>query len=200
MFQPLETADFTGIVRDMEEVLRGTGDDTGRRSSATDDEFGYRWMILTDEDFEDLVVGINVVSQALQDGGYGERVLCAVFAFQDAEASPSTGSTTTSAGALPVRARGAARSGATTSASCGSRRRSAHDLPGRAGARALVPPLGHPDLAGHGEGSKATVVARRSRRREHGLLPRLAGHAGVVARRGPARARGLARQGAARRG
>jgi len=88
VFQPLETADFTGIVRDMEEVLRGTGDDAGTQVDRTDDSFGYRWMVLTDEDFEDLVVGINVVSQALQDGGYGERVLCAVFAFRDAADKP----------------------------------------------------------------------------------------------------------------
>ncbi len=30
------------------------------------------------------MVGINAVSEALQDGGYGERVLCAVFSFHDA--------------------------------------------------------------------------------------------------------------------
>jgi hypothetical protein len=85
VFQPLATADFESIVTDMEEVLRGTGDDTGTSVERTDDSFGYRWMVLADEDFEDLVVGINVVSQALQDGGYGERILCAVFAFRDAQ-------------------------------------------------------------------------------------------------------------------
>jgi hypothetical protein len=84
VFQPLATADFESIVTDMEEVLRGTGDDTGTSVERTDDSFGYRWMVLADGDFEDLVVGINVVSQALQDGGYGERILCAVFAFADA--------------------------------------------------------------------------------------------------------------------
>jgi hypothetical protein len=88
VFQPLATADFTAIVTDMEEVLRGTGDDTGTRIEKTDDSFGYRWMLLTDEDFEDLVVGVNVVSQALQDGGYGERILCAVFAFRDPQDQP----------------------------------------------------------------------------------------------------------------
>ena len=88
VFQPLATADFTSIVDDMEEVLRGTGEDTGTQVERTDDEYGYRWMILTDEDFEDLVVGVNVVSQALQDGGYGERILCAVFAFRDGENKP----------------------------------------------------------------------------------------------------------------
>jgi hypothetical protein len=88
VFQPLATADFESIVTDMEEVLRGTGEDTGTHVERSDDSFGYRWMILADEDFEDLVVGVNVVSQALQDGGYGERILCAVFAFRDKTGAP----------------------------------------------------------------------------------------------------------------
>ena len=88
VFQPLATADFGAIVSDMEEVLRGTGEDTGTKVDTVDDSFGYRWMVLSDDDFEDLVVGINVVSQALQDGGYGERILCAVFAFRDAQGQP----------------------------------------------------------------------------------------------------------------
>jgi hypothetical protein len=88
VFQPLATADFTSIVNDMEEVLRGTGDDAGTDIEKTDDSFGYRWMVLADPDFEDLVVGVNVISQALQDGGYGERILCAVFAFRDAGDRP----------------------------------------------------------------------------------------------------------------
>jgi hypothetical protein len=83
VFQPLATADFEAIVRDMEEVVRGTGDETGTTVEAKDDEFGYRWMVLADPDFEDLVVGVNGVSTAIQAGGYGERILCAVFAFRD---------------------------------------------------------------------------------------------------------------------
>jgi hypothetical protein len=85
VFQPLATADFESIVTDLEEVLHGTGEDTGTKVERTDDSFGYRWMVLSDPEFEDLVVGINVVSQALQDGGYGDRILCAVFGFRDAQ-------------------------------------------------------------------------------------------------------------------
>jgi hypothetical protein len=88
VFQPLATADFEAIVRDMEEVVRGTGSDAGTTIESTDDEFGYRWMILSDPDFEDLVVGINAVSTALEAGGYGERILCAVFAFRDEQSRP----------------------------------------------------------------------------------------------------------------
>jgi PspA associated protein B len=82
VFQPLATADFQSIVADMEEVVHGTGSDTGTSVDTKDDSFGYRWMILRDPDFEDLVVGVNAVSTALEGGGYGDRVLAAVFPFE----------------------------------------------------------------------------------------------------------------------
>jgi hypothetical protein len=83
VFQPLPTADFEGIVRDMEEVVRATAADSGTKVESSDDSYGFRWLVLRGKDFDDLVVGINAVSGALEAGGYGERVLCAVFAFQD---------------------------------------------------------------------------------------------------------------------
>jgi len=88
VFQPIANAEFDGIVRDMEEVVRGTGEETGTRIRKEDDSFGYRWMILQDQDFEDLVVGVNGVSTALQGGGYGDRILAAVFPFRDESAKP----------------------------------------------------------------------------------------------------------------
>jgi len=88
VFQPLATSDFDSIVADMEEVLKGTGDEMGTTIEKQDDKFGYRWMVITDTDFEDLVVGVNGVSSALQAGGYGERVLAAVFAFRDSRDQP----------------------------------------------------------------------------------------------------------------
>ncbi|MDP9401707.1 MAG: hypothetical protein M3P39_12355 [Actinomycetota bacterium] len=83
VFQALATADFHAIASEMEQIVRGTGEETGTTLEVTEDTYGYRWMILRDPDVEDLVVGINAVSDALAVGGYGERVLCAVFAFTD---------------------------------------------------------------------------------------------------------------------
>ena len=88
VFQPLATSDFDEVVGEMEEVLHGTGGDIGTSIEKSDDSFGYRWMILADDDFEDLVVGINGVSSALVGGGYGDRVLCAVFSFRDERDRP----------------------------------------------------------------------------------------------------------------
>ena len=83
VFQPLATADFSSIVRDMEQVVQATSADSGTAVKTSDDNYGYRWLILDGQDFDSLVVGVNAVSSALEAGGYGQRVLCAVFAFQD---------------------------------------------------------------------------------------------------------------------
>ena len=74
--------------RDMEEVVRATAADSAHTVETSEDSYGFSWLILRGQDFDSLVVGINAVSSALQDGGYGERVLCAVFAFQDARRRP----------------------------------------------------------------------------------------------------------------
>jgi hypothetical protein len=88
VFQPLPTGDFQQIVTDVEETVRGTGQETGTNVETQDDEFGYRWMILRDDDLEDLAVGINAVSDALEINGYKDRVLCAVFAIKDSGGKP----------------------------------------------------------------------------------------------------------------
>ena len=88
VFQPLSSADFQSIVTEMEEVVRGTASDSGVSVQTSDDSYGYRWFVLRGNDFDDLVVGINAVSSSLEAGGYGERVLCAVFAFEDRQKRP----------------------------------------------------------------------------------------------------------------
>jgi hypothetical protein len=83
VFQSLATADFTAIVREMEEVVRATAGDSGTTVETSEDDYGFSWLVLRGSSFDDLVVGINAVSTALEAGGYGERLLCAVFSFQD---------------------------------------------------------------------------------------------------------------------
>ena len=83
VFQPLDTADFDQILKDAEELLHGTAEESGSTLESADDEFGYRWIILRDPDFDDLVVALNTISTELQGGGYGDRLLAAVFPFED---------------------------------------------------------------------------------------------------------------------
>ena len=139
----------------MEEILKGTGEETGTTIDARDDEFGYRWMVLKDPDMEDLVVGINAVSTEIQAGGYGDRLLAAVFSFRDEQGPPRLLDLQLQARlVLPVRAvrrRAAARQRARAAAEGPDRRRPA----ARGRARALVPALGRPALV-RGSGSSAS--------------------------------------------
>jgi hypothetical protein len=89
VFQPLSTTDFASILKDTEEVVRATASESATTLESSDDRYGFRWLILRGEEFDGLVVGINAVSSALQDGGYGERILCAAFAFQDRDRRPA---------------------------------------------------------------------------------------------------------------
>jgi hypothetical protein len=83
VFQPLETADFEQILSETDELLRDSAADTGTKVESTSDEYGYRWITLRDTDFEDLVVAMNTVSSQLEGSGYGDRLLAAVFPFED---------------------------------------------------------------------------------------------------------------------
>ena len=85
VFQPHATADFAQIVREAEEVLRLTGDETGTKVESSEDSFGYRWVLVADPDVEDLVVGLNAVKDALDTSGYADRVLAAVFKFTEGD-------------------------------------------------------------------------------------------------------------------
>jgi hypothetical protein len=87
VFQALATSEFEATLRDMEEVVKATGGESGTSVSTEDDSYGYRWMVLRNPagaaSVEDLAVGINAVSGSIETAGYGERLLCAVFAFSD---------------------------------------------------------------------------------------------------------------------
>jgi PspA associated protein B len=94
VFQALATSEFEATLRDMEDVVRATGGESGTTVSTEDDSYGYRWMILRNPDgkpsVEDLAVGINAVSSSIETAGHGERLLCAVFAFSDRSGGGAT--------------------------------------------------------------------------------------------------------------
>jgi hypothetical protein len=89
VFQALATSDFEATIKEMEEVVTATGGESATSVATQDDSYGYRWMVLRNPagaaSVEDLAVGINAVASSIETAGYGERLLCAVFAFKDAQ-------------------------------------------------------------------------------------------------------------------
>ena len=80
--QALATSDFQAVLKDTEEVVEATAGEYKATVETSDDEFGFRWVIIRDPAVEDLVATINAVSSSIEAGGYGELLLCAVFAFK----------------------------------------------------------------------------------------------------------------------
>jgi hypothetical protein len=80
-FKPMASARFRESGKDIESMVGFAFADSGTRMEKTTDEFGYEWILLTDADFDDLVTTIHVAAQSMQDEGFGEQLVCAVFRF-----------------------------------------------------------------------------------------------------------------------
>ena len=66
----------------MRTLLEVSGRATGTRFEVKDDEFGTRWVVLDDPDFEDLVSLIHTITETIVDHGFADRLLAAVFGFE----------------------------------------------------------------------------------------------------------------------
>jgi hypothetical protein len=83
LFKPFASSRFRESGKDMDEILRFAFRESGTRTERQTDEHGYEWIVLGDEDFDDLVTTIHVAVQTLLEEGFGEQILCAVFGFSD---------------------------------------------------------------------------------------------------------------------
>jgi hypothetical protein len=86
-FRAIEAEAFAQLVREIEELLAATSSDSGTTVSRHDDSFGFSWVVIADPDMDDLATTTHVVSQSLEERGFSEQLLCAVFGF-DGEPGP----------------------------------------------------------------------------------------------------------------
>ncbi len=82
-FRPLESGQFEELQPELDGLLRISGRETGATIQTQMDSFGFQWVTLEDPQFEDLVTTIHLVSMTLQDHGFGDQLLAAVFKFSD---------------------------------------------------------------------------------------------------------------------
>ena len=80
-FKSIEAGVFDQLVREIEELLRATSGDTGTTIRRHDDGMGFSWVVVEDPDLDDLVTTTHVVSTSLEERGFSEQLLCAVFGF-----------------------------------------------------------------------------------------------------------------------
>lgn len=82
IFKPLSAAEFVRAENDLQELLEVAAADTHSKIERRGDEFGYEWLIIRDNDFEELVATVHLVASELVARGFGEQLLAAVFRFE----------------------------------------------------------------------------------------------------------------------
>lgn len=81
-FSAVDSTDFEDAVADVEAILEAGEVETGTQASFVHDDHGYDWVVLEDDNMEDLVTSIHFAADTLVESGFGSRLLAALFAFQ----------------------------------------------------------------------------------------------------------------------
>jgi hypothetical protein len=80
-FKPLSSSDFVRAENELQALLESVAQESSSRVTRRSDEFGYEWLIVEDDDLEDLVAAVHLVGSELQARGFGGQLLAAVFRF-----------------------------------------------------------------------------------------------------------------------
>jgi len=81
-FADVDSTDFEDAVENVETILEAGEVETGTNAEFTTDDHGYEWVVLADDDPEDLVTSIHFAADEFIERGYGSRLLAALFAFE----------------------------------------------------------------------------------------------------------------------
>ncbi|KKG09596.1 hypothetical protein [Methanosarcina sp. 2.H.A.1B.4] len=90
-FKPIGATAYESARQEIEELLEYSSKETETEFRLEKDEFNFLWAIFKDPDFEDLVANIHLVSQTLEDRGFGEQILCAIYRFDSEPEAGTTG-------------------------------------------------------------------------------------------------------------
>ena len=85
VFKSLSAGQFVRAENELEELLTVAARDTSSKVERKTDELGFDWIVIRDNDFEDLVATVHLIGSELQARGFGDRLLAAVFRFREGE-------------------------------------------------------------------------------------------------------------------
>jgi hypothetical protein len=80
-FKPASGQGFAAAAEELHGLLELAVKEAGSTLTVTDDRYGYRWVVLADQDMEDLVTAVHLVNSTLEQHGFGPQLLCSVFGF-----------------------------------------------------------------------------------------------------------------------
>jgi hypothetical protein len=87
-FKPLSSGDFDRVNDEVEELLQAAAEASGSTVERKTDTYNYEWVIVRDDDFEDLVTAVHLVASELTAHGFGAQLLAAPFRFEGSGKNP----------------------------------------------------------------------------------------------------------------
>lgn len=91
-FKPIGASSYESARKEIQELLEYSSKETETEFRMEKDEYNFLWAIFKDPDFDDLVANIHLVSETLEEKGFGEQILCAIYRFDSEPEAGTAGS------------------------------------------------------------------------------------------------------------
>ncbi|MFN2470753.1 MAG: hypothetical protein ABR583_07140 [Gaiellaceae bacterium] len=82
VFKALSAESFVRAENELDELLQVAATESRSRIERKTDDHGFEWLVVRDDEFEDLIGTVHLVARELVDRGFGDRLLAAVFRFK----------------------------------------------------------------------------------------------------------------------
>lgn len=79
-FAEIDSTDFAETLTAVKDIVIVGEERT--LATVSEDSRGYNWVVIEDDDFEDLIIGIHAAADEFIANGYSARLLAAVFCFR----------------------------------------------------------------------------------------------------------------------
>jgi hypothetical protein len=84
-FKPQSSGEFRSAFDEVDQLVEAVAEQCGSKIERKTDEYGYDWVIVHDDQLEDLVGTAHTLASELTAKGFGSQLLAAIFRFNGYE-------------------------------------------------------------------------------------------------------------------
>ena len=84
-FKPQSSGEFRSAFDEVDQLVDAVAEQCGSKIERKTDEYGYDWVIVHDDQLEDLVGAAHTLAAELTAKGFGSQLLAAIFRFEGYE-------------------------------------------------------------------------------------------------------------------
>ena len=84
-FKPQSSGEFRSAFDEVDQLVEAVAQQSGSQVERKSDQYGFDWIVVHDQQLEDLVTTLHTVSSELTAKGFGSQLLAAAFRFDGGE-------------------------------------------------------------------------------------------------------------------